>query len=78
MTAATVPAKVATSDGAMIAVGLSEPAAARTPIIVAGMSWTPEVVTAMNVTMALVAVSLSGLSVCSSSIALMPRALRRC
>ena len=56
----------------MMAVGLSEPAAASTPIIVAGMSCTPEVVTAMSVTMALLAVSLSGLSVCSSSIALMP------
>ena len=56
----------------MIAVGCCEPAAASTPIIVAGMSCTPDVVMAMNVTIGLVAVSLSGLSVCSSSIALMP------
>ena len=55
----------------MITVGVSEPAAASTPIIVAGMSWTQEVVTAVNITMALVAVSLSGLSVWSSSMALM-------
>ena len=41
------------SSGAMIAVGLIEPAAASTPIIVAGMSCTPEVLTAMNVTIAL-------------------------
>ena len=63
---------VATSVGAMMAVGLVEPAAASTPIIDAGISCTPEVVTAMNVTIGLVAVSLSGFSVWSSSIALMP------
>ncbi len=46
----------------MIAVGLADPAAASTPIIVAGISCTPDVVTAMNVTIELLAVSLSGLS----------------
>src|SRR5262245_10977022 len=63
---------VATSDVPMITVGLVEPAAASTPIIVAGISCTPDVVTAMNVTIAFVAVSLSGLMACNSSIALMP------
>src|SRR5687767_8427588 len=72
MTAATVPKKVAMSVGAMIAVGLVEPAAARTPIIDAGISCTPVVVIAMNVTIGLLAVVLSGLSACNSSIALMP------
>ena len=72
MTADTVPTKVATSPGAMIAVGLTEPAAARTPIIVDGISCTPEVVMAMNVTIGLLAVSLSPFSSCSSSIALIP------
>ena len=37
MTAAIVPTNVAAIDGAMIAVGLLDPAAARTPIIVAGI-----------------------------------------
>src|SRR5437868_5024197 len=64
---------VAATVGAMIAVGTVDPAAASTPIIVAGTSCTPEVVTAMNVTIALVATSLSGFNVCSSSIALIPR-----
>ena len=56
----------------MIAVGDTAPAAASTPIIVAGMSCTPDVVMAMNVTCALLAESLSVLSVCRSSMALMP------
>src|SRR5262245_51331895 len=64
---------VAMIDVEMMAVGFVEPAAANTPIIVAGMSWTPEVVNARNVTMGFVAVSLSSLSACISSMALMPR-----
>src|SRR5688572_3733941 len=72
MTAAMVPRKVATIVGAMIAVGFGDPAAARTPIIEAGTNCTPAVVTAISVTIAFEAVSLSGLSVWSSSIALIP------
>jgi len=56
----------------MMAVGSCDPAAASTPIIVAGMSCTPEVVIARNVTIGLVAASLSGFSAWSSSIALIP------
>src|SRR5919107_1961360 len=72
MTAATVPADVARIVGAMIAVGLADPAAASTPIIDAGISCTPPVVMAISVTAAFEAVSLSGFSVWISSIALMP------
>ena len=44
---AAVPMRVATSVGPMVAVGFVEPAAARTPIIDAGISWTPAVITAI-------------------------------
>jgi hypothetical protein len=72
MTAAIVAAVVATIDVPMMSVGFCEPAAASTPIIVAGMSCTPDVVIARNVTIGFVAVSWSLLSVCIDSIALMP------
>ena len=72
MIADSVPMNVATRPGAMMAVGFCEPAAARMPIIVEGISCTPEVVMAMNVTIGLVAVSLSPFSSWSSSIALIP------
>ena len=54
--AAAVPMAVAMSVGEMIAVGFFDPAATSTPIIVAGTSWTPEVVRAMKVTIEFVAV----------------------
>src|SRR5207249_3542235 len=73
VTAATAPHNVAISVVGMIAVGAIAPAAASTPMIVVGMNWIPAVFRTMNVTIGFDAVSLSGFSVCSSSIALMPR-----
>ena len=52
-----------------------DPAAESTPIIVAGISCTPEVLSAMMVTIGFDAVSFSGLSDCSSSIALIAASL---
>src|SRR5436190_9906682 len=72
VTAAIAPQSVATSVVGMIAVGAFDPAVASTPMMVAGMNWIPAVLSAMKVTMAFDAVSLTGLSSCSSSIALMP------
>lgn len=63
---------VAIMVGPMISVGLADPAAASTATVVALMRVTDEVLMARNMHMASVAVSLTGLSFCSSCIALSP------
>ncbi len=71
--ATTIAHKVASTDGIQIAAGFAQPAATRTPRTPVGSSAKCVVLIARNRHIASVAVPLRGLSLSSSSMALMPR-----